>query len=336
MSQPATEEITPRTRSLLRDALVWDNHGCMPLRPDDETFLPQLERYRRAGVDVIALNVAFDAVPWENTVRMLAHFRHWLREHADDYVPVETVADVERARREGKLAVTFDIEGGSALVDQLSMVQLYYDLGVRWMLIAYNLNNALGGGCQDDDQGLTGFGRRVLDEMARVGMVACCSHTGFRTTMDVMAHSRNPVIFSHSNPLGIWRHKRNITDDAIKACAATGGVVGVNGIGSFLGRNDARSETVARHIDYVAQLVGPRHVGLGLDYVFDRAELDAFLANNPHIFPPEEGYGERQNLVEPEQLPEIADQLLALGYSDDDLRGIVGGNHLRVARAVWK
>ena len=71
------------------------------------------------------------------------------------------------------------------------MVELYRDLGVRWMLIAYNQNNSLGGGCQDDDQGLTDFGRRVLDEMARVGMVTCCSHTGFRTTMEVMERSVN-------------------------------------------------------------------------------------------------------------------------------------------------
>ena len=180
----------------------------MPLRPDDEVFLPELARYHRAGTDVVSLNVGFDAVPWENTVRMSAHFRHWVRRHAADYKLIETVADVVQAKAEGKLGITFDIEGGCSLTEQLSMVELYYDLGVRWMLFAYNLNNALGGGCQDDDQGLTTFGRQVLDEMARVGMVACCTHTGFRTTMDVMQYSTNPVIFSHSNPLGVWKHKR--------------------------------------------------------------------------------------------------------------------------------
>jgi len=336
MTTSTEHPISPRTVALLQDTLVWDNHGCMPLRPDDDTFLPQLARYHRAGTDVVSLNVGFDAVPWDNTVRMLAHFRRWVRQHAADYVLIETVGDVVQAKAQGKLGITFDIEGGCSLNEQLSMVEMYYDLGVRWMLIAYNRNNALGGGCQDDDQGLTAFGRQVLDEMARVGMVVCCTHTGFRTTMDVMQYSTNPVIFSHSNPLGVWQHKRNIRDEAIKACAGTDGVVGINGIGAFLGQNDTRTETVVRHIDYVANLVGAEHVGIGIDYVFDRAELDEFLAKNPHMFPPSEGYGVRQNIVEPEQLPAVADQLLTMGYSDDDLRAILGGNHLRVAQRVWK
>jgi membrane dipeptidase len=326
----------PTTVRLLQEAVIWDNHGCMPLRADDEIFLPMLDRYRTAGVNIVSLNVGFDVVPWENTVRVLAHFRHWVRRHTDDYLLVETVADVRRAKREGKLGVTFDIEGGCALDGQLSMVALYHELGVRWMLIAYNRNNALGGGCQDDDQGLTPFGRQVVDEMARVGMVTCCSHTGFRTTMDVIACAGNPVIMSHSNPSAVWPHKRNIGDEAIRACAATGGVVGINGIGVFLGRNDARTETAVRHIDYVASLVGVEHVGFGLDFVFDRAELDAFIANDPQTFPPEEGYGVRQEFVEPEQLPQIVDALQRMGYSDDDLRAIAGGNHLRVAEQVWK
>ncbi|MBI4500484.1 MAG: membrane dipeptidase [Gemmatimonadetes bacterium] len=317
-------------------AVVWDNHGCMPLRADDDTFLPQLRRYRDAGVDVVSLNVGFDAVPWENTLRMLAHFRRWVQQHDAEYVLVQSVADVRRAKRERKLAVTFDVEGGAALTGQLSMVSLYYDLGVRWMLIAYNRNNALGGGCQDEDTGLTAFGWQVLDEMARVGMVTCCTHTGLRTTMDVMAYSRNPVIFSHSNPTGVWQHKRNIPDEAIKACAKTGGVVGINGIGIFLGKNDARSETVVRHVDYVVQLVGAAHAGLGLDYVFDQQEVDDYVAKNPDIFPPEEGYAAGLKMMPPEQLPEVAEGLIKLGYSEHDVRGILGDNFLRVAKQVWK
>jgi membrane dipeptidase len=336
MATQVTATLSPRAEALLRDALVWDDHGCMPLRPDDTTFLPQLARYARAGLNVVSLNVGFDAVPWENTVRMLAQFRHWLRQHSDEYVLIDSVSDVLRAKAEGKLGVTFDIEGGCSLVEQLSMVELYYDLGVRWMLIAYNRNNALGGGCQDDDHGLTSFGRQVMDEMARVGMVVCCSHTGYRTTMDVMSYAKNPVIFSHSNPQSVWSHKRNIRDDVIKACAATDGVVAINGIGPFLGQNDTRTETVVRHIDYVANLVGAGHVGLGFDYVFDRAELDEYLAKHPDVFPPSDGYESGISMVEPEQLPDLVEQLVVRGYSDEDVHAILGGNHLRVARRVWK
>jgi membrane dipeptidase len=326
----------PRLSKLFEESLVWDNHGCMPLRPDDESFLPQLARYRTAGVDVVSLNVGFDTLPWENTVCMLAQFRSWVRRHSDRYALIETVEDIQAARREGKLAVTFDIEGGGALDGRVEMVELYYELGVRWMLFAYNKNNLLGGGCKDNDGGLTAFGRTVLAEMERIGMVPCCSHTGYRTTMEVMECANGPVIFSHSNPSALWPHRRNISDEAIKACAATGGVVGINGIGPFLGHNDSSTETIVRHIDYVVQLVGPEHVGLGLDYVFDQEELATYVRMNPEVFPPSEYGSVPQAFVRPEQLPEIAAHLGRLGYDERALRAILGGNHLRVARQAWR
>ena len=321
---------------LMAGALTWDNHGCMPLRGDDFEFLPQLERYKRSGVDIASLNVGYDVVPWENTLLVVAHFRRWVRQHSDQYLLIERVSDIEEARSSDRLGILFDIEGGCALNENLGMVELYYELGVRWMLMAYNQNNALGGGCQDEDKGLTQFGRDVLDEMARVGMVACCSHTGYTTTMDVLEHSSNPVIFSHSNPRAIRDHKRNISDEVIRACAANGGVIGINGIGDFLGENDDRTETFVRHIDYVVQLVGPQHVGISLDYVFDQAELDQFLKDNPDTFPPELGYGSGIKMVRPEQIPEIAESMLQLGYSETDMRLILGENHLRIAKQVWK
>ena len=328
-------QVETSTADFMSKSLVWDNHGCMPLRSDDFSFLPQLQRYKNAGVDIATLNIAYDDVPWENAVLVAAHFRKWIRENKDQYLLVKSVADIETARTSDRLGVMFDIEGGCALNETLSMIELYYELGVRWMLIAYNKNNALGGGCQDDDQGLTRFGREVLDEMARVGMVTCCSHTGFRTTMDVMEYSSKPVIFSHSNPFGIKEHPRNIRDEAIRACAQSGGVVGINGIGDFLGDNDDRTETIVRHIDYVVQLVGPAHVGISLDYVFDQQELDDYIKDNPDTFPPELGYGPGLKMVRPEQIPEITESLLNLGYSDYDMRLVLGENHLRVAQQVW-
>src|SRR5690606_36645690 len=135
-----------------------------------------------------------------------------------------------------------------AVADQPSLVSLYYELGVSWMLIAYNRNNAAGSGCQDEDRGLTDFGRMVIDEMTRVGMIVCCSHTGYRTAREVIDYSKNPVIFSHSNPRALRDHPRNIPDELMKACAARGGVVGINGIGLFLGENDNSTEAIVRHI----------------------------------------------------------------------------------------
>ncbi len=328
MSRPA--------RRLLDDALVWDNHGCLPMRPHDEGFLPQLARYRRAGVDHVSLNVGFGEMGIEAHVRMIAALRRWLSMRPDEYLLVQTPADIAKAKTSGRLGISFDIEGANAIEDQLSLVSLYHSLGVRWMLLAYNRNNRAGGGCQDDDCGLTPFGRRLIEEMQRVGMVLCLSHCGERTARDALAHASGPVVFSHSNPAAVRAHPRNISDDLMRACAATGGVVGINGVGPFLGDNDTRSETVVRHIDHAVQLLGPAHVSLGLDYVFDQAEIDAEIGKMKDTFPPELGYGRGMNFVPPEQLEEIVEGLLRRGYAESDLRALLGLNLLRVAEQVWK
>ncbi|MCA0243433.1 MAG: dipeptidase [Proteobacteria bacterium] len=328
-------------RALLSSSLVWDNHGCMPVaRPHDTSFLPQLQRYRAAGVDMATINIGFGDQSIEDHLRTLASMRHWLLAQRADYLLVETADDVERARAEGRLGVSFDIEGVNAIGDQTSLIELYHALGVRWMLLAYNRNNRAGGGCQDDDGGLTPFGRQVIAEMERVGMVLCLSHTGHRTAREAIAVATRPLLFSHSNPSAVHAHPRNIPDDLIRACAATGGVVGINGVGSFLGqvdgRDDISSATFARHVDHVVQLVGPRHVSIALDYVFDLGEIETFLAKMQQTFPPELGYSTKPAFVAPEQLPEIVQALLDRGYREEDLRDILGGNLMRLARTVWK
>lgn len=319
--------------------IVWDNHTCLPLRPHDERFLPQLQRARKAGVHVVGVNVGFGEQTIEDHVRMLAHFRDWIARHPDQYMLVERVGDVEAARDSGRLGIFFDIEGAGAIDDQLSMIGLYYDLGVRWMSIAYNLNNRVGGGCMDDDTGLTEFGVQAVDEMARVGMITCCSHTGERTVLDVIDHAKNPVIFSHSNPRALRDHPRNINDIVIRKCAAKGGVIGINGVGVFLGDNDIRSETIARNIDYVAQLVGVEHVAIGLDYVYDNTEVLHYMRKRPQLFGQDSQAqlgGAVCDFAPPEQIPEISHCLWTIGYGKTDLELIFGLNLLRVARAVWK
>jgi membrane dipeptidase len=246
------------------------------------------------------------------------------------------VADIEAAKRDGKLAVCFDIEGGRAVEAHPGLVEIFYRLGVRWMLIAYTKNNRLGGGCQDEDTGLTAYGRRIIDEMQRVGMVLCCSHTGYRTAREAIEYSSNPVIFSHSNPRAVWDHPRNIPDDLMRACAATGGVVNLNGIGIFLGNNDNSTERLLEHIDYAVELIGAEHVGLGLDYVFDSAELDEYMRSRTDLFPPDKGYGSRLAMIEPERFPHIVEALLKRGYSETQVQGLLGHNNLRLAARVWR
>jgi membrane dipeptidase len=328
--------LSSTTTHLLGNVIVWDNHACMPLRPLDERFLPQLERCRQAGITAVTLNAGFGEQTLAEYVRMLATFRRWLGERSQEYRLIEKVEDIVDAKRQGQLAVCFDIEGMNAIEGQLDLIQLYYDLGVRWMLIAYNNANRAGGGCQEPDGGLTDFGRLVIDEMSRVGMVLCCSHTGYRTAREAIDYSSGPVIFSHSNPRALHDHPRNIPDDLMRSCAARGGVIGINGIGIFLGDNDNSTEALVRHIDYAVQLVGDDHVGIGLDYVYDSAELDEYVQKMSATFPDGLGYRSGVKMVEPERLPEVAEALMAKGYDADSLAKILGGNLLRVARTTWK
>lgn len=325
-----------RARALLDRILVWDNHACMPLRPHDTRFLSQLERHRAAGANVLILNVGFGEHGPEHHLQMLATFRAWLSDRPHEYHIIETLADIETAKAQGKLAIGFDIEGANAIADRIELIGQYHELGVRWMLMVYNRNNRVGGGCQDDDRGLTDFGRRVLEEMASVGMVACCSHTGERTAREIIDASPTPVIFSHSNPRALHDHPRNIPDDLIRACAERGGVIGINGIGMFLGRNDASVATFARHVEYVADLVGVAHVGIGLDYVFDQQELDEYISSHPDIFPAHLGYSKGMQMVQPEQLPQITEALLERGFDEEEVAAVLGGNWLRHAQRVWR
>src|SRR5262249_40884411 len=152
-------------------------------------------------------------------------------------------------------------EGSVMLDDDLAMLGLYRSLGVRQIHLAYNRDNSIAGGCHGKDQPLTELGRRAVDEINRVGLIMDCSHSGYRTSMDVMQRSSRPVVFSHSNAKALKGHARNIADDQIRACAKTGGVVCLSGIGIFLGANDISTDTFLRHVDHVVELVGVDHVG---------------------------------------------------------------------------
>ena len=327
-------------QEIYRSSLVWDDHCGFEMKPD-LPLGPMLEPWREAGVDYLSINVGFDVRPWTRTLENIAALRRRLPEEAPFCRLVSGVSEIDAARAEGKIAVTFDIEGMASLDGRLDMVQLYYDLGVRHMLFAYNRNNQAGSGCHDEDSGLTDFGRQVIDEMNRVGMVVDCSHSGFRTTMEAMERSRHPVVFSHSNAKALVAHDRNIADDQIKACAATGGVIGINGVNLFLGEPESTPAAVARHAAHVAELVGPEHVGISLDFAPEEdgedseGDILSLVANNSDFWPKDAGYGGHLEILDVRRLPEVAEALAASGFNAEELSGILGGNFRRVAEQVW-
>ncbi len=331
-----TAQPVSRAARLIRDTLVWENHCCMPFE-DAPRWMPQLERYRRAGFDVVHVNIGDSDIPLDRMLRALAGFRAWLSERPEEYVLVSGVADILRARQSGKLAVCFDIEGAQALGKDLGLIPIFYSLGVRWLLMAYNCGNLVGAGCHDAvDGGLTEFGRRFIAGMDRVGMIKDVAHTGYRTARDVIEASSVPVNISHSNPRALNDHPRCVPDDLMKACAASGGVMGITGLGLFLGGNDISTENVVRSIEYSVGVMGIDHVGLGLDYVFDQQGLTGDFDLKRQYWPEGFGYDSGTRFVPPEQLPEVVEALLARGYRPEDVAKLLGGNFLRVAQQIWK
>jgi len=312
-------------------ALVWDTHACFPLKSNAD--LGELKRYKVSGVNFVSLNIGMDMDSFENVIQVLARFRNYIASHPNDYVLALTVNDIREAKESGRLAIAFDLEGSEPLLGNLNMISFYYDLGVRQMLLAYNKDNRASGGCMEGNIGLTEFGRDVIKEMNRVGIVVDVSHMGYQATMEAFETSTKPVIFSHSNPKGLHEHARNISDEQIIACAKRGGVVGINGIGDFLGGME--SELVVQNIEYVMNLAGPEHVGLGLDYVINKQELVDYIEGHPDVFPPGK-FKDYLVMVEPEQFPEFTELLYQKGYSEQVISGVLGGNFQRVAKEVWK
>ena len=330
--------ISGRAAALHRDAVVWDN--TFPFGPSagsKAAHLATLGRMAASGYDCVCLTVASDNETMAQAVDRISRDRLVLRDHTDSYVMVETADDVSRARQDGKLAVVFGMQGTLPFERNLGLVEAFYKLGFRQALMAYNQRNHVGDGCHErTDAGLSRFGIEVVEEMNRVGMVVDCSHTGYRTSMDVFDVATGPVIFSHSNAHALNAHERNIRDDLAKACAATGGVVGINGLGIFLGGNDVSTESMFRHLDHWVQLIGPDHVGIGLDFVSDLDVLQAFVSARASKFPAGQGYDQEPRFAAPEQLPALTGRMVDAGYAEDDVRGILGGNWLRVAREVWR
>ena len=182
MPDSVTTPTRTRADEVYDEAVVWDAHAGV--YPDPRTDLAGLENWRQAGVSFVSLNVAYDIPSWEQAFPVLAAYRRFIESHPDRYLIADTAGDVRRAKVEGRLAVAFDLEGMCALNGDLGMVALLKGLGVRQALFAYNLNNEAGGGCHDVDMGLTEFGRAVVHEMNRVGMIVDCSHSAHRTTME--------------------------------------------------------------------------------------------------------------------------------------------------------
>jgi membrane dipeptidase len=333
MSEP---DVPGRAASLYRDALVWDM--VYPLEPWCGNDYDRLARYHDAGFDCVSITLAGDNHNVSEGIQRVAAARAYVLARPQRLRLVERADDVGEARRNGQLAVGFHLEGTRCFERNLDMIDAYYALGVRHTLLSFNQTNSAGGGCAErHDPGLSNFGAAVVRRMEQVGMLLDLSHTGERTTLDAMALAARPCVFTHSMVHAVQPHFRNLKDGQIRACARTGGVIGMSGSSEYIGDPESSDEAILRHVDYIADLVGPSHIGLGLDLVFDADALNAWIRGRPEEWPQaRDAAWPGFRYATPEQAASLTERLLRRGYADDDVRGILGENWLRVCRQVWR
>lgn len=316
-------------------ALVWDM--VWPLYPPVGNTIDRLGDFHAAGTDVVSITVGSDGHGAARALERIAEARRHVLASPTMRLCLST-DDIEAAKAAGQLAVLMHFSGTRCLDRNLNLIEVFYSLGVRHNLLVFNITNSAGGGCADAvDGGLTRFGRRVIEEMERVGMIVDLSHTGSRTAHDALDAATRPVIFSHSNCSALQPHYRNISDDLIRACAATGGMIGISCASNYLGVQKASGDAIATHIDHVVQLVGIDHAGLGLDIVFDEAALNASFRASPDEWPEVQNPGwQGYNYISPAQSVDVTRSLVRRGYSTADVQKVLGLNWLRVARDTWR
>lgn len=314
--------------------LLWDQHACLPLQVGTE--VEPLARFRRPGGAFVSVNAGYSPHSFADTMALLRHYRAAISAHPDLALAVD-VGDVAAITGAGGIAVVFDLEDSRPLDDNLENLTVLADLGVRTLLPTYNHANRAGSGCLDtEDGGLTPWGRSIVAELNSVGIVPDGSHCSAKTGLDMCEVSTGPVIYSHSCMRAVWDHPRNITDDQARACADTGGVVGITGVGIFLGPNTPTLEAMMRHLDYAVDLVGIDHVGISSDFSFDYDDFTDEVTRNPQLFDHSYTRWGTIQWMPPETLLMLGEYLGHHGWSDEHVRAVVGGNFYRVAQQAWR
>jgi membrane dipeptidase len=315
-------------------SLLWDQHTCLPLQTDAE--VDPLTRYRRGGGAFLSVNAGYAPHTFGDAVALLRHYRAAVDAHPDLELAAN-LAEVEAISGAGRIAVAFDLEDSAPLDGDLDNLATLTSLGVRTLLPTYNHANRAGSGCLDArDGGLTAWGRSLVSAMNGAGVVPDGSHCSVRTGLDMCEVSAGPVIYSHSCMRAVWDHPRNITDDQARACASTGGVIGITGVGIFLGPNTPTLDAMTRHLEYAVELVGIDHVGVSTDFSFDFADFVEEVVRNPHLFDDSYTRWGPIQWMPPETFLGLDDHLRRRGWSNPDIDAVLGGNFRRVAQQAWK
>ena len=306
---------------------------------------PIFAQFREAGLTAVNCTCAV----WEGFAATLANIAGWQRhfeEHADLLRPVRTVADIEAAKREGRTGVVLGFQNSWPVEDRLERLGLFHELGVRVIQLTYNTQNLVGSGCWESrDGGLSDYGRDVLAEMNRLGIVADLSHVGPQTCHDVVEASTRPVVYSHVCPAARNPHLRNKTDEQLRHLAGRGGLVGITLLPWFL-RADGRAtiEDYLDAIEHVIDVVGEEQVAIGTDFMQGHGlgflewlrrdkGTGRLLTRLPS--PGEPYVAAPEGLLEIRDLPRLTEAMERRGWSEERILRVLGRNWLRLFADVW-
>ncbi|MBS0274756.1 MAG: membrane dipeptidase [Proteobacteria bacterium] len=317
------------------DRLIWDM--IVPLAPIVGNDMDLLSRYHASGHGFISLTIAGDDCGLAEAIHRLARARADIAARSESLLLATCVKDIFMAREQGKLAVGLHLEGTECLERDPEVLTLLYVLGIRHGILAFNQNNSASGGCADlGNVGISRIGRRYLEKMRDLGMLLDASHMSERASLEAIEFIGRPVVFTHSNARALHDHYRNVTDEQARACATSGGLVGISGSSAYLGEFDNLAEGMFRHLDYFVQMLGEDHVGIGTDYVVDAEIISRIFAERVDEWPITgvADYGKIAYLP-PEELSIVIEQMEKAGYGEPAIRKILGGNYLRIAQRVW-
>ncbi len=302
------------------DSIVID--GLIIAKWNRELF----EDMRKGGLTAANCTVSV----WEGfqaTVNNIAASQKLIRENSDLVMPVRTTADIRKAKEQGKTGILFGFQNAHAYEDQIGYVEVFKQLGVGIVQMCYNTQNPVGTGCYERDGGLSGFGREIVAEMNRVGVMCDLSHVGSKTSEEVILESKKPVCYSHCLPSGLKEHPRNKSDEELKFIADHGGFVGVTMFAPFLAKGiDSTIDDYAEAIEYVMNIVGEDAIGIGTDFTQGHGQ-DFFEIPDPRqgLRPPPDqlrqdhqpaGHPHRGRVPEPHRNPAQARPLRASGAQD--------------------
>lgn len=323
---------------LHRESIVIDGLQCSDF--SRELF----EEAQRGGVTAINCS----AVLWENFRGGIDYVSMWkrlIRENADIIHLVRTVSDIHAAKADGKVGIILGWQNTSPIEDRLDYLEIFKDLGVGIMQLTYNTQNYSGAGYLEEvDSGLTGFGREVVSEMNRTGILCDLSHVGERTAADAIKHSSKPCAITHCLPRALRDVPRNKSDGLFEVCASRGGVIGTSLFAPGLAAgNEAVVASVIDAMEHVLDRVGEDHVAIGTDFSLNRPRPGSWLiwANRDK--------GTARTLTEfgsvkiskPEgirridEFPNLTAEMVARGWSEGRIRKILGGNWVRLLEEVW-